>query len=66
MKLDDYIHRERLTNAQFGELVGANHSTIARLRAGGQVPAPPLMEAIHRVTFGEVQPNDFYSIGNAA
>jgi transcriptional regulator with XRE-family HTH domain len=50
MKLDHYIRDKGLTNAEFGELVGANHSTISRLRKGSQVPSPDLMVAIFELT----------------
>ena len=66
MTLDQYITEHAMTNAGFGEMVGADHSTIARMRKNGQVPSKTLMDAIHKQTGGLVQPNDFYSIGNAA
>jgi DNA-binding XRE family transcriptional regulator len=62
MTLDQYIRDKGLTNAEFGELVGANHSTISRLRKGGQVPSPELMLAIFERTDGVVTANDFYGI----
>ena len=62
MTLDQYIRDKGLTNAEFGELVGANHSTISRLRKGKQVPGPDLMVAIYEVTEGAVSANDFYGI----
>ncbi len=62
MKLDDYIREAGLTNAEFGERVGANHSTISRLRKGGQLPGAELMKAIFEETGGAVTANDFYGI----
>ncbi len=62
MTLDQYIRDKGLTNAEFGELVGANHSTISRLRKGSQVPSPELMLAIFERTDGVVTANDFYGI----
>jgi transcriptional regulator with XRE-family HTH domain len=63
MTLDQYIRDKGLTNAEFGELVGANHSTISRLRKSSQVPSPDLMVAIFELTEGAVSANDFYGIG---
>ncbi len=62
MTLDEYIRAAGMTNAEFGDLVGANHSTISRLRKGGQVPNPDLMVAIFDKTGGSVTANDFYGI----
>lgn len=63
MTLDAYIHRQRLTNAAFAASIGVDQSTIARLRAGAQMPSKVVAEAIYKVTGGEVQPNDFYNVG---
>ena len=60
MKLDDYIHERRLTNATFAAMVGVNQSTISRLRKPGRLPTRQVMADIYHATDGLVQANDFY------
>jgi transcriptional regulator with XRE-family HTH domain len=62
MKLDEYLARERLTDAAFAALVNRSQSAISRLRRGETLPDWRTLEAIVSVTDGAVTPNDFLSL----
>ena len=59
MTLDQYLTERGLTNVAFAATVGADHSTISRLRKGDQIPSRQLAAVIMEATDGAVQPNDF-------
>lgn len=61
MNLSDYLKRERLTQAQFAERVGAHPVTVNRWATGAAVPKRRQMQEIERATAGEVTPNDMLS-----
>lgn len=63
MKLDEYLHRQRLTNVAFAASIGVDQSTIARLRKGDLMPSGKLSKAIFDATGGKVTPNDLYGLG---
>jgi hypothetical protein len=65
MTLDSYLIENAIREAEFGALVGADQSTVNRLRKG-QIPGKELMAAIVEKTGGAVQPNDFFGISGAA
>ena len=62
MTLAEYLKAEALTETAFAELVGADQSTIHRLRAKGQVPGKDLMVKIFDATNGRVRADDFFGI----
>jgi hypothetical protein len=62
MKLSQYLAETNLTDAAFADMVGAERSTITRLRGGDQIPSRPLMLRIVEVTAGLVTANDFFGI----
>lgn len=59
MKLNAYLEREKLKDAEFAALVRCDRTTILRIR-NGQKPSPTLMEEIARVTDGLVRPDDYF------
>ena len=69
MTLDEYLtaenekrtiaERQRITDAEFGAMVGLSQSQISRLRSGRFRPSWAAMEAIQKATGGEVAPNDW-------
>jgi hypothetical protein len=62
MTLADYMEAESLTETQFAELIGADQSTVHRLRKKGQVPGRDLMVKIFEITGGKVRADDFFGI----
>ena len=64
MTIDQYLTENGITNVAFAHLVGADQSTIQRLRRG-QMPSKDLMAAIFDKTDGAVRGDDFYGIGQA-
>ena len=62
MKLADYLKRNGLTNAAFGERIGMTREAVRRYCVDG-MPSRAVMAKIHAATDGAVGPNDFYAIG---
>lgn len=60
MKLSDYRAAKKLTTIEMGRLLGVSHSTISRLESHKVAPSRGLVEAIVKVTAGEVTPNDLF------
>jgi len=67
MKLADFKKQRNLTDEALAALIG--ECTVSALRkwlAGDRIPRKDQMERIAAVTDGQVLPNDFYSIADAA
>ena len=62
MKLATYLKANAIRPAAFAELLGVDTSTVYRLKADGQIPAPDLMRKIVAATDGAVRPDDFYGL----
>lgn len=58
MKLSDYLAQEKLTQAQFAELVGAHPITVNRWATGTAMPRRAQAAKIQEVTGGLVTPPD--------
>lgn len=58
-KLERYLERNRLTQADFAERVGTTQGAIARYIAGQRMPRPEVLVRIIDATGGEVTANDF-------
>lgn len=61
MTLDGYLKQRNIKEAEFAALIGADQSTVNRLRKGS-IPSPRLMSAIVKHTGGAVTANDFFGI----
>lgn len=60
MKLETYITRKGLTQAEFAELADVSQPTISRLLNGvGPRPSWKTLAKIHEATNGAVSANDF-------
>lgn len=67
MELADYLEREDVTLAEFGQLIAVvrglekavEESTVARWRDGTLFPSPDNMQHIEMITNGEVTYRDF-------
>lgn len=61
MKLSDYLNRNNLNDAQFGELIGVNRSTVGRWcdEVDPVMPQKAHMERIVKATSGDVAAIDF-------
>lgn len=61
MKLAEYLRTNNLSDAQFGELIGVNRSTVGRWcdAADPVMPQKAHMESIVKATGGEVTAVDF-------
>jgi hypothetical protein len=66
MKLADWLEAHSITDARFGEMIGAARQAVHRYRAGGRVPDKVMMSRIVKVTGGAVSPNDFYEVESSA
>lgn len=62
MKLKQWLSKNKCGIAQFAERLGIPRYSLQRYLNKGRLPPPKVMTAIHRVTKGDVQPNDFYSL----
>jgi DNA-binding transcriptional regulator YdaS (Cro superfamily) len=58
MKLSDYLQREKMTQAQFAELVGAHPITVNKWATGSAMPRRALAAKIHEATRGQVTAAD--------
>lgn len=62
MSLSNYLQNNKLSYEDFGSLIGATATTVYRYTKGLRVPKPAIMQAISKVTKGEVTANDFYEL----
>jgi len=60
MKLASYLNKTGITQAQFARLIGASPGAVNRWLAGNRKPSLGQLQAIRRVTRGDVMPEDFY------
>lgn len=65
MKLDDWMKREGLNDAEFGLLIERPAQTVHRYRKGQRIPDRDTMPRIVRATGGEVTANDFFDLERA-
>ncbi len=68
MKLSEWMELNGMADAGMVELldVKIDRSTISRVRRGKQRPSPALIESIARLTNGQVLPNSFFDVTEAA
>lgn len=59
MTLTEYLTTHRITAAQFATLIGRSKSFVSRIRTGDAAPSLETLQAIQRVTGGQVTPADF-------
>lgn len=59
MKLSAYISKKKMTNAEFGTLVGLSQSQVSRIRRGVSRPSWEAMGRIEKETGGKVTFKDF-------
>lgn len=58
MKLSDYLAQEKLTQAQFAEMVGAHPITVNKWATGNAMPRRAQVAKIRDVTAGRVTAAD--------
>jgi len=61
MRLNTYMTREGIKDADLAETVGCDRTTILRVRRDEQRPSHALMEKIAEATSGAVRPDDFFT-----
>lgn len=61
MKLDAYLRREKLTDAEFGQRVEASQHTVRKWRRGERKPREHVSRIV-AATGGAVTANDFYEM----
>ncbi len=59
MTLDQYLSKNDLSSAQFGDQVGASRSQISRIRRGVSRPSWDMVARIAEATGGKVTADDF-------
>jgi len=60
MRLSDYLSREGISDAAFGEAIKVSRQAVHRYRTGIRMPDRHTMTRIASVTAGEVTANDFF------
>jgi transcriptional regulator with XRE-family HTH domain len=66
MDLRCYLDAHAISTAHFAADVGVSVQTIHRYLNGDRMPRREVMERIACVTGGKVQPNDFFTLEDAA
>lgn len=59
MTLTEYLTTHRITATQFAALIGRSKSFVSRIRTGDAAPSLETLQAVQRVTGGQVTPADF-------
>ncbi len=62
MQLRAYLTDQAISIAEFAERIGVSVQAVHRYLDGERIPQRDVMERIHAVTKGKVQPNDFYPL----
>lgn len=62
MVIGEYLKRSSISQKDFAILVGVSDQAMSRYCSGKRIPRRDEMQRIYEVTFGEVQPNDFYDL----
>lgn len=62
MKLSTWRKSKRMTLVEAGELLGTDHSTVARWESGERIPRKEQMQTVVSVTEGAVTPCSFYDV----
>ncbi len=60
MKLSAYLGDQKLTNNEFGVMVGATSEAVRLWARGDRIPSREFMDKIKTTTRGLVEPNDFF------
>lgn len=60
MKLEKYLEKYKLSQAEFARQIGRHRLYVHRLVNGAQPKTAEDMAEIYRATKGKVTPNDFY------
>jgi transcriptional regulator with XRE-family HTH domain len=60
MKLGTYLSKRKITDEQFGKLVGLSQSQVSRLKRGVSSPLWKTVIAIEKATNGKVSAKDFF------
>lgn len=58
MKLDEYLKANKISGAEFAELIGVDAATVFRIRTGRVFPHRRTMQSIITATDGQVSAND--------
>lgn len=68
MKLSDWLeqHWNDKTQGDFADAAGISQASVSRLLSGEQLPSMATVQAIYRVTGGQVSANDFFLADTAA
>ena len=62
MKLNQWMERRRVGDAELAEAVGVARATISRLRRDKMLPSLDLARRIYVATGGQVGPNDLVEL----
>lgn len=65
MKLASFLTSQKLTSAEFAEMVGVSAKAVTNWRQGNRFPRPEALDRIQRVTNGAVTAIDFLPHGEA-
>lgn len=66
MTLDAYMQQNALTNTALAEKIGRSQSFVSRIRLGQSAPSLVTLQAIQRLTNGQVTPADFAPVRKGA
>jgi transcriptional regulator with XRE-family HTH domain len=62
MTLTDYLHKKRISYAEYARMIGVSSETVRRYCIGARLPTRAIIEYIYNETAGRVTPNDFFSL----
>jgi transcriptional regulator with XRE-family HTH domain len=62
MKLNEWRREAGLTQAEVASMLDVHVLTISSWERGAKRPTPKMINEIHRITGGAVQPNDFHTL----
>ena len=60
MRLDQYLHENRISGAAFARLIGTSQVTVSRYVRGDRFPQPLTIAKIAKATKGKVSVRDWY------
>jgi transcriptional regulator with XRE-family HTH domain len=62
MTLQNWLHKQKLTVAQFAQSIGVQKVTVYRWLYGHRIPSPAMMRLVMEATDGAVTANDLLEV----
>jgi hypothetical protein len=65
MKLAVYLKQHRISDGDFGQMIGVTRQAVHRYKTYDRFPEKAVLALIVEATSGEVTPNDFLQVATA-